>query len=321
VVYATPTTTPAAVPAEPLYQTSQEIGEDAVAELLARGTIAVTETCAPGVLEVRVTHEGRSVEAVFEAADRRTVQLELAAYRIDRLLGLGLVPATVARNHAGQDGILQGRPAHWVSEQDRQNARTGTRAGLACQTISNVPMAAAARRALPADGRAPKLPTGGYCDLNAQYQLAYAFDALIGNRARTPDRFLYDADATTLFLSGHGAAFGGSAQVPEALEAPLAKTGPELQERLRRLDAAQLKGALGDFVSERDIEALLKRRDRILALAQPAAAAKAAATTQGAKGSSPSNTSPGARAPARSATTAASHVAARIAVASVPDLR
>jgi hypothetical protein len=122
------------------------------------------------------------------------------------------------------------------------------------------------------------LPTGGYCDLSAQYQLAYAFDALIGNRARTPDRFLYDADATTLFLSGHGAAFDASTRVAEALEVPLARTGPELLERLRELDPARLKGSLGELLAERDIEALLKRRDRILALARPAAA-KAAANT------------------------------------------
>ncbi|MGH8443403.1 MAG: metallophosphoesterase [Nevskiaceae bacterium] len=268
VVYTSPTTPPAEAPAEPTYLSSQDIGEDAVAELLARGSIEVVETCAPGVLEVRVSHGEDSVEAVFEATDRKTAQLELAAYRLDRLLGLGLVPATVARNHAGQEGVLQGRPAHWASEQDRQNAQNGKRAGLACQVISNGHRAAA-RRAPSAEGSAPKLPTGGYCDLDAQYQLTYAFDALISNRARSPDRLLYDAEATTLFLSGHGAAFGSSRDVAKGLQAPLARTGPELQERLRRLDSPRLQAALGEFVSQRDLEALLKRRDRILELARP----------------------------------------------------
>lgn len=269
VLYASPTTPPAEVPAEPLYLSSQDIGEDAVADLLAAGSITVVETCAPGVLAVRVTDGERSVEAVFEAADRKAVQHELAAYRLDRLLGLGLVPATVARTHAGRDGVLQGRPAHWASEQDRLNARNGTRAGLACQAISNGAKSAAARRAPPADGRAPKLPTGGYCDLGAQFQVAYAFDALIGNRARTADRFLYDTDAATLFLSGHGDAFGRSRHVPKGLEAALARTGPELQDRLRRLDSARVQAALGERVRQHDIEALLKRRDRILELARP----------------------------------------------------
>jgi hypothetical protein len=269
VVYAAPGMSPAEVPAEPLYLSSQKIGEDAVAGLLAEGSVAVIETCAPGVLAVRVSHGEHAVDAVFEAAGRKAVQHELAAYRLDRLLGLGLVPATVARNHAGQDGVLQGRPARWASEQDRLNARNEKRAGLACQAISNKPKGSAARRAPPADGSAPKLPGGGHCDLGAQFQLAYAFDALIGNPARIPDRFLYDTDTTTLFLSGHGAAFGRSRDVPKALEAPLARTGPELQDRLRRLDSAQVRAALGESVPQRDIEALLKRRDRILELARP----------------------------------------------------
>lgn len=272
VAYVLPDAPPAAIPAEPLYLSSQAFGEDVVATMLAKGAITVAETCAPGVLEVRVTHEGRTVEAVFEAATPDIVKRELAAYRLDRLLGLGLVPATVARNHDGQDGILQGRPANWASEQDRLNARSGTAAGLACQTISTVPQAEPARRAPPGNGRPPRLPTGGWCDMGALYQLSYAFDALIDNKGRTYDRFLYDADEATLFLAGHGAAFGTSTQVPKPLEAPLAKTGAEMRARLQRLDEASVQAAIGDLVGSRSVKALLARRDRILALAAAPAA-------------------------------------------------
>jgi hypothetical protein len=267
VAYVLPDAPPAAIPAEPLYLSSQAFGEDVVETILAKGAIAIAETCAPGVLEVRVTHEGRAVEAVFEAAPPDIVKRELAAYRLDRLLGLGLVPATVARNHGGQDGILQGRPAHWASEQDRLNARSGTPGGLACQTISTAPQAEPARRAPPANGRPPRLPTGGWCDMGALYQLSYAFDALIDNKGRSFDRFLYDADEATLFLVGHGAAFGTSTQVPKPLEAPLAKTGAEMRARLQRLDEASVQAAIGDLVGSRSVKALLARRDRILALA------------------------------------------------------
>lgn len=271
VVYPGAGTPPAAAPAEPPYLSSQTLDEATVASVLEHGTIDVTETCAPGVVEVRVSHEGRSVEATFEAAAPEAVRHELAAYRLDRLLGLGLVPATVARRHAGQDGILQGRPAHWASEQDRQNARSGATAGLACQTISVTPQAEPARRPAPPEGQRPRLPTGGWCDMNAQYQLAYAFDALIGNQGRTLDRYLYDADAATLFLSGHGAAFGSAPQIPQALEGALAKTGPEMVARLRRLDAASVEAALGELVGARAVKSLLQRRDRIVELAAAAA--------------------------------------------------
>lgn len=267
VAYVLPDAPPAAIPAEPLFLSSQAFGEDVVETILAKGAIAVAETCAPGVLEVRVTHEGRAVEAVFEAATPDIVKRELAAYRLDRLLGLGLVPATVARTHDGQDGILQGRPANWASEQDRLNARSGTAAGLACQTISSAPQAEPARRAPPANGRPPRLPTGGWCDMGALYQLSYAFDALIDNKGRTFDRFLYDADEATLFLAGHGTAFGTLTQVPKPLEAPLAKTGAEMRARLQRLDEPSVEAAIGDLVGSRSVKALLARRDRILAIA------------------------------------------------------
>ena len=272
VAYVLPDAPPAAIPAEPLFLSSQAFGEDVVETILAKGAIAIAETCAPGVLEVRVTHEGRAVEAVFEAATPDIVKRELAAYRLDRLLGLGLVPATVARNHGGQDGILQSRPANWASEQDRLNARSGTAAGLACQTISTAPQAEPARRAPPANGRPPRLPTGGWCDMGALYQLSYAFDALIDNKGRTFDRFLYDADEATLFLAGHGTAFGTSTQVPKPLEAPLSKTGPEMRARLQRLDEPSVEAAIGDLVGSRSVKALLARRDRILALAAAPAA-------------------------------------------------
>jgi hypothetical protein len=267
VAYALPTVPAAAIPAEPLYLSSQTLDESAVADILERGTIETTLTCAPGVLETRVTLDGRSVNAIFETAAPQTVRRELAAYRLDRALGLGLVPATVARRHAGQEGVLQGRPARWASEQDRQNARGGALAGLACQTISTVPQSEAARRPPPSDGKPPRLPSGGWCDLTAQFQLAYAFDALIGNQARTPDRYLYDADAATLFLTGHGSTFGASTQLPKALEGPLAKTGAEMQERLRRLDAATVEAAVGELVGARAVKPLLQRRDKILAIA------------------------------------------------------
>jgi hypothetical protein len=267
VAYVLPDVAPAAIPAEPLYLSSQNFSEDTVADILARGTIEVTETCSPGVFEVRVALDGRAVDAVFEAAEAEAVEHEIAAYRLDRLLGLGLVPATVARNHAGRDGILQGRPANWASEQDRLNARNGTRIGLACQTISVVPQAEPARRPVAADGRPPRLPTGGWCDMDALYQLSYAFDALIGNRGRTFDRYLYDADLATLFLAGHGTAFGTATQLPKALEVPLTKTGAELRTRLQRLDERNVGAAIGDLVGTRSVKALLQRRDLILGLA------------------------------------------------------
>ncbi|MCJ7452970.1 MAG: metallophosphoesterase [Steroidobacteraceae bacterium] len=274
VAYANPTVAPASVPAEPLYLSSPLIDEDAVAAILRDGQIETTEACGQGVLRVRVTRGGHSIDAVFEATSTEVTDRELAAYALDRLLGLGLVPATVSRSYSGQDGVLQGRPAAWASQQDRQNAAARTAAGLACQVISNNAGEPPIRRPLPLAAVPPRLSAGGYCDLNAQFQLSYAFDALIGNQARTQDRYLYDLDPSmqargmSLVLSGHGSSFGTSTKLPPPLETALAKTGPEMQSRLRQLDAAAVKSAIGQWVGDQEIRALLTRRDRILELAR-----------------------------------------------------
>jgi hypothetical protein len=266
VAYADPTVAPAPLPSEPLFLSSQTLSEADVADVLARGTIEPTESCAEGVLEVKVTLDGRSVDGIFEAAAPDVVKRELAAYKLDRLLGLGLVPATVARDYAGKSGVLQGRPSRWVSEQDRQDALKGAPGALVCQTISNEPKTPAARRPASPQAQPARMPSGGWCALTPQFQLAYAFDALIDNRGRTLDRYLYDADATMLFLSGHGSAFGTGTEIAKPLEAALAKTGPEMQSRLRQLDAAGVKKAIGEYVGDAAVAALLQRRDRILAL-------------------------------------------------------
>jgi hypothetical protein len=258
------------VPPEPLYLSSQDIPEDAVEDLLLRGSIETRDACAPGVLNARVNADGRHVDAVFEEASTETIQREVAAYRLDRLLGLGLVPATVVREHDGRRGILQGRPAAWISERDRQNARSGAPVGLVCQTITTAPQAEPARRPLPADGKPPRLPVGGWCDVAAQFQLAYAFDALIENKGRHLDRYLYDVDTSTLFLSGHDAAFAPTQDVPKRLEPQLAKTGPEMRRRLQALDADRVAAALSELLDKRQVKALLERRDRILQLSAPA---------------------------------------------------
>jgi hypothetical protein len=267
VAYANPTVAPAAIPAEPLFISSATLGENEVAEILARGALQVVESCAPGVLEVRATLDGRSVDAMFEVAPDDVAKRELAALGLDRLLGLGLVPATVLREFEGQRGVLQGRPENWVSERDRQNAAKAAADGLVCQAITGDPRAALARRPVAPQSQPARMPSGGWCELTPQFQLAYAFDALIDNRGRTFDRYLYDLDTTILFLTGHGAAFGPGTEVAKALEAALAKTGPEMLARLRRLDAAGLKKAIGEQLGDKEIRALLARRDRILEIA------------------------------------------------------
>ncbi len=241
VIYGGDRGAPAQIPAESLYVTSPVHDEDVVEEVLARGTVTVAGSRAPGVLDVVVEQDGRKVSAMFQATTEGATKHELAAYRLDRLLELGLVPATVEREVQGQRGFLQARPAKWVTQ---------------------------------ADVVQQSLHGGGWCALEPQYGLMYAFDALAGNEGRTQDRILYDASEWTLLLTGHEQAFGSGKALPAYLKARPPAPGPEMRRRLAALDDARLDAALGDLLSERARKALLARRDAVLAAAASAPVAR-----------------------------------------------
>jgi hypothetical protein len=236
VSYADDRAPPAEIPAEPLYVASPALDDARVTEILAKGTVTVGGPRSPGTIDVSVDYEGEKVPAIFSATTRDDARRELAAHRVDRLLQLGLVPATVEREVQGQRGVLQARPDRTVTLADVQR---------------------------------DKLRVGGWCALEPQYELMYGFDALIGNEARTADRILYDG-AWMLLLTGHGQSFGTARTLPAHLQARPPSPGPELRRRLESLDDATLAAALGELVTSRERKALLDRRNTLLA---PAAAA------------------------------------------------
>lgn len=224
----------AALPPEPLYVAPGTVDDAAVAGILSSGTATAAGPQAPGMLNVVVSKDGRSVPAVFVAAPPDAVRRELAAYRLDRLLQLGLVPATAAAVLQGQDGYLQARPARWLGEADASPA-----AGI--------------RR--------------GWCAIGPQQELLRALDALAGRERSGAEGVLYDADEWTLLASGYAGAF--RAGPVKATAAP----GPEMRRRLEALDAARLQQALGDTLTGRERGAILARRDAMLQRTAGAAAA------------------------------------------------
>jgi hypothetical protein len=182
-------------------------------------------------LDVVVEQDGKRVPAVFAEGSAKAIRKNLAAYRLDRALRLGIVPATVQRDVNGQDGILQAWPERGVTQTDVDQK---------------------------------SLQPGGSCALAQQFQLMYAFDALIGNERRTRDRILYSAD-WMLLLTGHEQSFGTSKALPRHLRAPVPQFGSEMRRRLALLDKAVLTQTLGDLLDERERSALLARRDLLLA--------------------------------------------------------
>lgn len=224
---------PAAVPREPLFVASSSLDDAAIVSILTNGTVTVSGPRGAGALDVVVEQDGRRVPAVFTQGSADAIRKNLAAYRLDRALRLGLVPATVKRDVNGQSGIVQARPEKWVTQ---------------------------------ADVEQKSLRQGGWCPLSTQFQLMYAFDALIGNAARTHERILYDND-WMLLLTGHEQAFGRGKTLPGHLRAPVLQLGPEMRRRLSMLNKAALAQAqaLGDLLNDRELSAVLARRDLLLA--------------------------------------------------------
>jgi hypothetical protein len=241
VLYADTAGPPAAIPAEPLYVGFQSLDDARVAAILVNGTVTLGSARAPGLMDATVEHAGRKVPAVFIAATREAAARELAAHRVDRLLQLGLVPATVEREVQGRQGILQARPVRWVTQ---------------------------------AEVRQQSLRGGGWCAYEPQFELVYAFDALIGNEGRTEDRLLFDASDWLVFATGHDRAFGTGKAFPAYLKARPPAPGPEMRRRLALLDEARLAEALGNLISKRERSALLERRDSLLATPAQAAAGR-----------------------------------------------
>ncbi len=225
------------IASEGIHLSSSTLGEAEIATLLEQGDVSVTGPRGPGMLDVVVRQAGRRVNALFLATTTAAGDKELAAMKLDRALGLGLVPATVRREVQGQHGILQARPAHWTSE-----------------------------AAVQASGRRG----AGWCALPPQFELMYAFDALIGNEGRSADRMLYDAQEWNLVLTGHDRAFGVKRELPAWLRERAPRPGAELRRRLALLDEATLEQAIGPLLGKRERKLILQRRDDLLA--RPAAA-------------------------------------------------
>ena len=153
--------------------------------LLSDGEVSAVETDDADRQIVTVSANGRSVQAMFTERQDRGVYPDVAAYRLDRLLQLDMVPVAVVRTVEGKDGSLQFLPDRWVDETQRAQSRRGGSA---------------------------------QCPLTEQWSAIYVFDSLIYNVGRSPQRMLYSPDIWQLILVGHERAFltrKGRAGAPE----------------------------------------------------------------------------------------------------------
>ena len=207
-------------------------------QLLETGDIVSVETATSGIAnsvpltEVRISDGKNTVNAVFHKRKGKGFYPGVAAYRMDRLLELDMVPVTVKREVKGNDGSLQFMPDNRTDEFERSASGQGGSAS---------------------------------CPIMDQWAAMYVFDVLVYNEGRTQQRMLYDKSTWRLMLSEHDRAFAKRKGRPGHLKKANVTVSAGWKNVLSELSDQVLQDNLGDVLDKRRLSALTSRRDELLA--------------------------------------------------------
>jgi hypothetical protein len=164
-----------------------------------------------------------------EMVFRDSWKFNVAAYKLDRLLGLNMIPATVERVYQGTHGSF----TWWVDdvlmdEEQRQ---------------------------------AKKQQSPDQNSWNIQMNIVNVFDQLIYNTDRNMGNLLIDKN-WQIWMIDHTRAFRTNTNLMNAKV--LASCDSALLEKLKQLDEATLKKEIGAYTGSMEIKGLLARRDKIV---------------------------------------------------------
>ncbi len=204
-------------------------------DVLANAPISARAKRADGTTQLTLATDGGALEALFEpASGRRAARFvpDVAAFRLDELLGFDLEPVAVLREVDGDVGAVHLDSAKLPDE----SARAAEKAGA-----------------------------DAWCPLADQLAESYVFDALAGSEGRSAAELRYTPGSWQLALTGNRRLFGTSTGVPGYLRSQPLEIAPRLRERLQALDGAAAAAALGDVLDPRRIQSILARRDALLA--------------------------------------------------------
>ncbi len=210
------------------------------------GADAVTNPWKLGLSKDGQTRYGlwKDIDTSEGRADRW--RYDVAAYRVDVLLGLDMVPPTVERRFQGRPGSIQ----LWMEGTETLKARTARGAGI---------------------------PDSGKEEWNRKAYIQRVFDSLIANDDRNANNILVDGQGRMMLID-HSRAFpvgkpfaerlvfgaGGLMRAPDGSPYLFPKLPRALVDKLRALDAKSVKAAVKGSLNGKEIEVLLRRRDLIL---------------------------------------------------------
>ena len=166
---------------------------------------------------------------------------EIAAYRLDKHLGLNMVPPTVEKRFKNNRGSCQLWVDAKMSLKDKYEQKI-------------------------------KTPSYKVFHWNRALYLQRAFDNLIANEDRHQNQFLI-TDDWRMILIDHSRSFRTSGKFAKKLiYDEKFKEGPRLMkqlprafvEKLKGLDMESIKGVVGEYLTDKEIKHVLIRRDLIL---------------------------------------------------------
>jgi len=184
-----------------------------------------------GIFKYKDTKQGAhkgSWSRAKENADR--YQYEIAAYKLDRLLNIGLVPVTVERRIDGKRGVIQ----VWID-------------GLISELIMDE----------------QDIHNDGFCAVKAQINMMDTFDYLIANKDRNQTNVLYSKDDWQIWFIDHSRAFSAKTRRNKALRKLKIKPTAAFKRALKGLTVEQLD-VLRPWLHHRQIDAIWWRREKII---------------------------------------------------------
>ena len=186
------------------------------------------------VFKYEDTHPGlqskeKYIARRFNDSDRYVY--DVAAYKLDRMLGWEMVPTAVITEVEGDEGALSDWVENAVNERDRLEV---------------------------------ELPFTGYCKQYEQYRMRFVFDILIYNDDRNLTNILWTKDDYMMKFIDHSLAFRSTEGRPKQYRKVKLEVSDLLRSRLQSLDKGGLSQELSPYLHERQIEGILARRDLIL---------------------------------------------------------
>jgi len=227
----------------------EDLPDHQVERFLARAPIKSQERLVVEGLELKILEleqKDMKLRALFgnaqetveaAAADGRTARRRyqnlVAAYRLDRMFGLNMVPVTVFREVDGEKGGVQ----IWI------------------------------QIALDADEIREYGAGKQFGDLGPELARARAFSGLIGTQQRLNfGKLILPTIPPRIMISDNGVTFADDPDIRDFLEEGCGPVGSAFLHSLSTLELGNLKKELGDLLSDTQIEAVLERRDGILEL-------------------------------------------------------